>query len=107
MRSSWCTRIVELDTGNPVRGEGDPMWLDRYSVACQECADLVAVYEAPDRRIALLLRQPLVPLPEELPSLRRATRSAVRMVTGKLRAAGLHGGFMVLQWQPLGIVGAL
>lgn len=83
------------------------MWLDRYSVVCRECPDLVAVYEAPDRRIALLLRQTLVPLPEELPSLRRATRSAARMVTGKLRAAGFHGGFMVLQWQPVEIVTAI
>jgi hypothetical protein len=83
------------------------MWLDRYSVECRECPDLVAVYEAPDRRIALLLRQTLVPLPEELTSLRRATRSAARMVTGKLRAAGFHGGFMVLQWQPLEIVTAI
>jgi hypothetical protein len=83
------------------------MWLDRYSVACRECPDLVAVYEAPDRRIALLLRQTLVPLPAELTGLRRATRSAARMVTGKLRAAGFHGGFMVLQWQPLEIVTAI
>ena len=83
------------------------MWLDRYSVVCRECPDLVAVYEAPDRRIGLLLRQTLVPLPEELTSLRRATRSAARTVIGKLRAAGFHGGFMILQWQPLEIVTAI
>lgn len=77
------------------------MWLDRYAAICQECPDLVAVYEAPDGRIALLLRHTLVPLPEEFASLRRTSRNAARAVTGKLRAAGFRGGFMVLQWQPL------
>src|SRR5437899_10582945 len=52
------------------------MWLDHYSSACRECPDLVAVYEAIDGRLALLLRQTLVPLPEESPAFRRATRSA-------------------------------
>jgi hypothetical protein len=83
--------------------ERDPMWLDRYSAVCRECPDLVAVYEAPDGRFALLLRQTLVPLPEEFSSLRRTTRSTARAVADKLRAAGFRGGFMVLQWQPLGI----
>ena len=83
------------------------MWLDRYCAVCQECPDLVAVYEAPDGRIALLLRQTLVPLPEEFASLRRTTRSAARMASSKLRAAGFHGGFMVLQWQPLDTAAAV
>ncbi len=78
------------------------MWLDRYSAVCQECPDLVAVYEAPDSRIALLLRQTLVPLPEEFSSLRRTTRSAARAAAGKLRAAGFRGGFIILQTQPVG-----
>ena len=82
------------------------MWLDRYSAVCQECPDLVAIYEAPDGRFALLLRQTLVPLPEEFSSLRRATRSAARGVSVKLRAAGFQGGFMVLQWQPVGTAAA-
>jgi hypothetical protein len=77
------------------------MWLDRYSAVCRECPDLVAVYEGPDSRIALLLRQTLVPLPEEFASLRKTTRTAARTASSKLRAAGYHGGFMVLQWQPL------
>ena len=83
------------------------MWLDRYSAVCQECPDLVAVYEAPDSRIALLLRQTLVPLAVEFASLRRATRSAARAASSKLRAAGFRGGFMVLQWQPLATVAAV
>ena len=80
------------------------MWHDRYSVACQECPDLVAIYESPDGRLALLLRHTLVPLPEEFSSLRRATRAAARTTTGRLRAAGFQGGFLVLQWQPIGAV---
>lgn len=83
------------------------MWLDRYSTVCQECPDLVAIYESPDGRLALLLRQTLVPLPEEFSSLRRATRGAARAASSKLRAAGFQGGFMVLQWQPLGTASAV
>jgi len=78
------------------------MWLDHYSSACRECPDLVAVYEASDSRLALLLRQTLVPLPEESPAFRRATRSAARIIVDKLRAAGFRRGFIVLQWHPLG-----
>lgn len=83
------------------------MWLDRYSAVCQECPDLLAVYEASDGRLALLLRQTLVPLPEEFSSLRRVTRSAARAATTRLRAAGFHGGFMILQWQPIGTVASV
>jgi len=83
------------------------MWLDRYSAVCQECPNLVAVYESPDGRIALLLRHTLVPLPEEFASLRRTTRSAARAAADKLRAAGFRGGLMVLQWQPLGTAAAV
>jgi hypothetical protein len=89
-----------------IAGE-DPMWLDRYSAVCQDCPDLVAVYEASDGRIALLLRQTLVPLPEEFASLRRMTRNAARTASSKLRAAGFRGGFMVLQWQPLETVASV
>src|SRR5215510_12847230 len=83
-----------------ITGE-EPMWLDRYSAVCPDCPDLVAVYEGPDGRIALLLRQSLVPLPEEFASLRRMTRNAARTASSKLRAAGFRGGFMVLQCHPL------
>src|SRR5882724_185865 len=101
MRASWCRVIVEQKQANPDRRR-DAMWLDRYSVVCRECPDLVAVYEATDRRIALLLRHTLVPLPEEYPAFRRATRNAARTIVDSLRAAGFRRGFVVLQWQPLG-----
>jgi len=78
------------------------MWLDRYADICRECLDLVAVYEAPDGRIALLLRHTLVPLPEEFATMRRMTRSAARAAADRLRQAGFRGGLLVLQWQPLG-----
>jgi hypothetical protein len=83
------------------------MWLDRYSAVCRECPDLVAVYEAPDGRIALLLHQTLVPLPEEFSSLRRTTRSAARAAADKLRVAGFRGGFIILQTQPVGTAAAI
>src|SRR5437867_10589763 len=100
-RPSWSQRQVILIV------ERDLMWLDRYSAVCQECPDLVAFYESPDGRIALLLRHTLVPLPEEFASLRRTTRSAARAAADKLRAAGFRGGLMVLQWQPLGTTAAV
>src|SRR5437899_8270052 len=73
----------------------------------QEWSRPVAVYEAPDGRIALLLRHTLVPLPEEFVSLRRTTRSAARAAAAELRAAGFRGGIMLLQWQPLGTAAAV
>src|SRR5207237_8513520 len=76
--------------------------IDRYSAVCQQCPDVVAAYEAPDGRIALLLRHTLVPLPEEFASHRRTIRSAARAAADRLRAVGFRGGLMVLQWQPLG-----
>jgi hypothetical protein len=102
MRPSWCPFIVVAD-GKPIWiVERVLMWLDRYSDICRECLDLVAVYEASDDRIALLLRHTLVPLPEEFASMRRMTRSAARAAADKLRRAGFRGGLLVLQWQPLG-----
>jgi len=83
------------------------MWLDRYADICRECLDLVAVYEASDGRIALLLRHTLVPLPEEFASMRRMTRGAARAAAVKLRRAGLRGELLVLQWQPLGAAAAI
>src|SRR5262245_18437122 len=89
-----------------ITGE-EPIWLDRYSAVCPDCPDLVAGYEGPGGLIALLLRQTLVPLPEELASVRRLTPNAARTASSKLRAAGFRGGFMVLQWQPLETVASV
>ena len=41
------------------------IWEDRYIEVCRRHPDLVAVYESPRGRLALLLRQTLVPLGPE------------------------------------------
>ena len=66
--------------------------------------DLVAVYASRAGRLALLLRQTLVPLPEERDPWLRETRAATRAVVGGLRAAGWRHPCLVLQWRPLGQV---
>jgi len=64
------------------------MWLDRYSVVCQQCPDVVAAYEAPDGRIALLLRHTLVPLPRSSRvTAERPEAQPVRRPTGFGRVA--------------------
>jgi hypothetical protein len=81
-----------------------PLWLDRYTALCRECPDLVAVYESPGGRLAMLLRHTPVPLTEEYAPWRIDTRTAARGIVAKLRAAGFQGSFVVLQWLPLGEV---
>lgn len=80
------------------------MWLDRYAEACRTCPDLVAVYESPGGRLALLLRQTPVPLNEEYSAWRDDTRRAARAAVERLRAAGFRGGVVVAQWLSLGEV---
>lgn len=80
------------------------MWLDCYAEACRTCPDLVAVYESPGGRLALLLRQTPVPLDEEYNTWRDDTRHAVREAVQRLRAAGFRGGVVVAQWLSLGDV---
>ena len=70
------------------------------SVCCRH-PDLVAVYEAPDGRLALLLRQTLVPLGEERGRWFNDTRRAAHAAVASLRAAGVTQDVTVLQWRPL------
>src|SRR2546428_6986851 len=67
------------------------------SVCCRH-PDLVAVYEAPDGRLALLLRQTLVPLGEERGRWFNDTRRAAHAAVASLRAAGVTPDVTVLQW---------
>ncbi len=83
------------------------MWLDRYAVACRECSDLVAVYESPGGRLALLLRQTPVPLTEERAAWWADTRQTARGVVAALRRAGFTGGFVVMQWLELDEMAAI
>ncbi len=77
------------------------MWSDDFAPVCRTFPDLVAVYESPDGEMALLLRQTLVPLPEERSRWFRETRRAVREVLRPLRTTAFAGDVTVLQWRPL------
>src|SRR4029453_1136206 len=77
------------------------MWLDDYTVLCQECPDLVAVYESSTGHLALLLRHTPVHAMPEYGAWRAETRKTARVVIAKLRAAGLRSEVIVLQWLPL------
>src|SRR2546428_5068038 len=70
------------------------------SVCCRH-PDLVAVYEAPDGRLALLLRQTLVPVGGERGRWFNDTRRAAHAAVASLRAAGVTQDVTVLQWRPL------
>src|SRR2546428_3742051 len=70
------------------------------SVCCRH-PDLVAVYEAPDGRLALLLRQTLVPLGEERGRWFNDARRAAHAAVASLRAAGVTQDVTVLQWRLL------
>ncbi len=66
--------------------------------------DLVAIFQSRHGRVALLLRQTMVPLVEEHPEWLEETRRAARAVIAELRGAGLAGPCLVLQWRALGQV---
>ena len=59
------------------------------------------MFESPLGRLALLLRQPLVPTPEERADWLTATQRSARVVTACLRAVGRCDEITILQWQPL------
>jgi hypothetical protein len=76
------------------------VWADAYATACARHADVVAVYESPRGRLALLLRQTPAPLAEELPAWLLHTRRAARRILTALRATGFSAGVLILQWLP-------
>jgi hypothetical protein len=76
------------------------MWDERLAEVCRRHPDLVAVYESSRGRLALLLRQTLVPLSAEQVSWLAETRAVARAVSEDLRAAGFRCGVVVLQWLP-------
>jgi hypothetical protein len=78
------------------------MWDERYDLTCGRHPDLVAVYGSRRGRWALLLRQTIAPLAEERTTWMAETRRAAHAVITDLRAAGLTGRFVVLQWRPIG-----
>jgi hypothetical protein len=80
------------------------IWEDRFVEVCRRHHDLVAVYESPRGRLALLLRQTLVPLGPEHYEWLAETRATARAVIADLRGAGFDGATVVLQWLPFGDV---
>src|SRR5256712_10281826 len=74
------------------------------SVCCRH-PDLVAVYEAPDGRLALLLRQTLVPLGEERGRWFNDTRRAAHAAVASLPPAGGTQDGALLPSPPLPGVG--
>ncbi len=77
------------------------LFAERYGQACARHSDLVAVHQAPDGAVALLLRHTLVPLSEEHAAWERDTRVVARDVTDDLRGAGFEGDVVVAQWLPM------
>jgi len=77
------------------------MWSRDLALACRRHPDLVAAYQAPDGRLALLLRQTLLPLVEERGHWLNDTRRVARAAVTSLRAAGQAQDVTVLQWRRL------
>src|SRR5262245_13763566 len=80
------------------------IWEDRCIEVCCRHHNLVAVYESPRGRLALLLRQTLVPLAAEHFEWLAETRATARAVIADLRGVGFDGATVVLQWLPFGDV---
>jgi len=80
------------------------IWEDRFIEVCSRHHNLVAVYESPRGRLALLLRQTLVPLAAEHFEWLGETRATARAVIADLRGVGFDGATVVLQWLPFGDV---
>jgi hypothetical protein len=74
------------------------MWSETYSSVCRRHQDVVAAFESPQGRLALLLRHTLVPDREETAQWCNAIALGVRTVTTSLRAAGLKEDVTILQW---------
>lgn len=77
------------------------MWCEECASVCRAHPDLVAVYESPRGRLALLLRHTVVPLAEERTEWLERTRRTVAPIARGLRAAGAREHVLVLQWLPL------
>ncbi len=79
-------------------GAGEP---DNLARVYRRHPDVVAAYEAPDGTLALLLRQPLLPLAADRGRWYHDTRRAARAVVADLRAAGVTAEVTILQWRAI------
>ena len=80
------------------------MWSEACSSVCRRHPAVVAAFESPHGRIALLLRQTLTPTPEAIACWSKETSTDAWTVTAKLRAAGLASDVIVLQWCSLHLI---
>lgn len=78
------------------------LWQGPYRSICRRYPDLVAVYESPSGRLAMLLRHPLVPRFEERTVWRLDVKHSAQAIIAGLRTAGLDPktSIMVLQGRP-------
>jgi hypothetical protein len=76
-------------------------WKKSYADACRAHPDLVAVFESARGRLALLLRQTLVPIDAEAEEWGRATRTAAGRIIRDLRAVGVVEPIVLLQHRSL------
>jgi hypothetical protein len=74
------------------------MWSETYSAVCRRHSQVVAAFESPQGRLALLLRETLVPRPEETAQWCSAIALGARTVRTSLRAAGVTEEVAILQW---------
>jgi hypothetical protein len=81
------------------------MWVEAYEAIGRKHPDVVAIFESPHGKLAVLLRQSLVPPAHERHRWLRETRRAANALTADLRAAGATDGITVLQWRPVPHVG--
>jgi len=74
------------------------MWSEACSSVCQRDPSVIAAFESPHGRVALLLRQTLTPTSEAMACWRKETSVGAWTVTANLRAAGLTSDVIILQW---------
>jgi hypothetical protein len=80
------------------------MWSEACSSVCRRHPSVVAAFESPRGRLALLLRHTLTPTLEATARWRNETSIGARTVTADLRAVGLTGDVIILQWCSLRLI---
>jgi len=74
------------------------MWSEACSCVCQRDPSVIAAFESPHGRVALLLRHTLTPTSEVMACWRKETSVGAWTVTANLRAAGLTSDVIILLW---------
>ena len=74
------------------------MWSEACSSVCRRHPSVIAAFESPHGRIALLLRHTLTPTREATACWCKETSIGAWTVIANLRAAGLTSDVIILQW---------